>query len=202
MKTLTLLIISTLLSTATLAQFRFPLRKQSDSNSDSNRSKSNSNSDNSVSSFKDRIYFSCGGGLGGGTSSGGYRYSYYSILPTVGYRVTPEFMLGMNIYYSKYNFPDQGFSYEQFGYAPFARYYVQQLFFQVEYDLIKTPTINYTTGTYETKKYYERLLVGVGYKMALGDRGAVNAMALYDLLYQPNTSPFLSPFVYRVFFSF
>jgi hypothetical protein len=205
MKTLMLLIVSVLISTAIFAQFRIPLRKQSDTNTNSNSSNSNSNSgsnNNSNSSFRDRIYFSMGGGLGAGTSAGGYRYSYYSLLPTIGYRVTQELLLGMNISYSRYNFPDQGFSYEQFGYAPFARYYIQQLFFQVEYDLIKTPTINYSTGTYETKKYYDRLLVGVGYKAPLGNRGAINAMALYDLLYQPNNGPFLSPFVYRVFFSF
>jgi len=200
MKRLMFLTISVLLSTVAVAQFRIPLRKQSDSNSDSNSKKSDSNSDNSLTSFKDRIYFSMGGGAGGGTNSNGLKYNYFSILPTVGYRVTPEFLMGINFTYSKYSFPDYGISYEQVGYAPFARYYLQNLFFQAEYDLIKTPT--YLNGSLETKKYYERFLVGVGYRQPLGKRGAVNAMAMYDLLYQPNTSPFLTPFVYRVFFSF
>ncbi len=204
MKQLMLLSVSVLLSTAALAQFRIPLRKQSDSNSDSNSNRSNSNSDSGSNSFMDKVYFSMGGGLGGGTNSNGYKYSYYSILPTVGYKVTQEFLMGINISYSKYNFPDFNLSYEQFGYAPFARYYLQQLFFQAEYDLIKTPTLNYSTvpATYETNKYYERFLVGIGYRQPLGKRGAINAMAMYDLLYKPNASPFLTPFVYRVFFSF
>ena len=190
MKQLMLLLVSALLSTAALAQFR---------NSDSNRSNSNSESG---SSFIDKLSFSMGGGFGSGTNSTGYRYNYFSILPTVGYRVTREFMMGINYSYSKYNFPDYGLSYEQTGYAPFARYYLQQLFFQAEYDLIKTPAINYTNGHLDTNKYYERFLVGIGYSQPLGKRGAINAMAMYDLLYKPNTSLFLTPFVYRVFFSF
>ena len=201
-----LLTVCVLLSTAALAQYRFSLRKPSNPNSESKtkaNSNSNSNSDsdsNSGLSGWDHVYFSFGGGLGSGTNPNGLRYSYYSLLPTVGYRFTQDFLMGINITYSKNNYPDYGISYEQFGYAPFARYYLQNLFFQAEYDLIKTPT--YLNGSLEEKKYYMRFFLGIGYRQPLGKRGAVNAMAMYDLLYQPNVSPFPSPLVYRVFFSF
>src|SRR6267154_2641572 len=97
MKRLMLLTVSVLLTTAVVAQFRIPLRKQSNSNSDSDSSKSDSkpNSDNSNSSFRDRIYFSMGGGFGSGTNGNGIRYSYYSLLPTVGYRVQTQFLVAL-----------------------------------------------------------------------------------------------------------
>lgn len=160
--------------------------------------RNNRQSDNSGSSgsIMDKMYFSCGGGLGAGTNYQGLRYSYYSILPTVGYRVKPEILLGINITYSKYSFPDVGVSYDQLGWALFGRYYIQQLFLQAEYDKISS-----TTPDGRSKKYYDRLLFGVGYTQPLGSRSAINAMALYDVLYQQD-GVFQSPFVFRVFFSF
>ncbi|GHM99840.1 hypothetical protein WSM22_13300 [Cytophagales bacterium WSM2-2] len=144
----------------------------------------------------DKLYFAGGGGLGSGTNTQGYRYNYYSLLPTVGYKVQPNFLLGVNLSYSRYSFPDVGVHYDQFGYAPFARYVVQQLFFQVEYDRISSSTIDN-----QPRRYYDRFLVGAGYTQPLGKRGSINAMAMYDLLYQPN-GVFNSPIVFRVFFGF
>lgn len=156
-----------------------------------------SNRQNSSSgSIMDKLYFAGGGGFGSGTNTNGYRYNYFSLLPTIGYRVRPEFLVGTNVTYSRYNFPDLGMSMTQFGVAPFARYYVQQLFFQVEYDKISSATLDN-----QTRRYYDRLLVGVGYTQPLGKRGAINAMGLYDLLYKQN-GVFQSPFVFRVFFSY
>jgi hypothetical protein len=156
----------------------------------------NRQASSSSSSIFDKLYFAGGGGFGSGTNADGYRYNYYSLLPTIGYRVKPEFLVGANFSYSKYSFPDLGVSMSQVGYAPFARYYIQQLFFQVEYDRISSTTIGN-----QTRKFYDRFLVGVGYSQPLGKRGAINAMGLYDLLYKQN-GVFQSPFVFRVFFSF
>lgn len=156
-----------------------------------------SNRQNSSSgSIMDKLYFAGGGGFGSGTSAGGFRYNYFSLLPTIAYRVKPEFLLGTNVTYTRYSYPDVGMSITQFGVAPFARYYIQQLFFQVEYDKISSATLDN-----QTRKYYDRFLVGVGYAQPLGKRGAINAMGLYDLLYKQN-GVFQSPFVFRVFFSF
>jgi hypothetical protein len=159
--------------------------------------KNNKKKQNSSSTIWDKVYLAGGGNFGSGTNPGGLRYSYYSLFPTIGYRVTPELILGINIYYTKYNFPDIGSSYSQTGYAPFARYYIQQLFIQVEYDVISSNTLD----TSQPRKTYDRLLIGLGYKVPIGKHSAINAMGLYDLLYQ-SAGPFLSPFVYRVFFSF
>jgi hypothetical protein len=149
----------------------------------------------SSNSVFDKLYFAGGGGFGSGTGPNG-RYTYYSLLPTIGYRATPDLLVGTNISYSKYSYPDAGVSYDQVGYAPFVRYYFQQLFFQVEYDKISS-----TTFDGQPRKYYDRFFVGLGYKMLIGKRSAINAMGLYDLLYK-NDGIFPSPFVFRVFFSF
>lgn len=186
MKRLGLVMFVVFISTNIRAQFRSSQRNQQDSNG---------------SSLADKIYFAGGGNFGSGTNPNGLRYSYYSLFPTIGYRVKPDFMLGVNLSFTKYTFPDviapYRNSYTQFGYAPFTRYYIQQLFFQLEYDRINSTTLDVSQPT----KTYERLLVGIGYRMQLGKRSAVNAMLLYDLLYQ-SAGPFLSPVVYRVFFSF
>ena len=183
MKGWILLAIGVLLSTVSFAQFNTTLKRPNNSNSSSL-------------SGRDRIYFSMGGGLGGGTNIQGFRYNYYMLFPTIGYRVTPEILFGANIQYSKYSFPDIGASYDQLGGALFARYYIQQLFFQLEYDKISSTTLDNSA-----RRYFDRLLVGVGYFLPIGKRSGINVMLLYDVLYQQN-GVFQSPIVYRAFFSF
>ncbi len=158
----------------------------------------NKNNDNGDKpSVMDKLYFSGGGGLGAGSGPYG-AYSYYSILPTIGYRIKPEFLAGVNLMYSKYSYTDLGVSYEQFGYAPFLRYYFEQFFIQAEYDRISSLAPNDRTIP---RQYYDRFLVGAGYAQPVGRRSALNAMAMYDLLYKTN-GVFSSPWVIRVFFSF
>ena len=206
MKRLVLLIVVLFVTRATFAQYRIPLphRKDPSQNSSSNSTsskKANSSTENSsqTRSFADRIYFAGGGGFGYGTNIGGLRYKYYSLFPTIGYRIKPELLVGLNVSYSRYTFPDVISSpsyYDQIGYAPFVRYYLQQLFFQLEYDKISSSTLDN-----QPRKYYDRFLVGVGYAQPLGKRSAINAVGLYDLMYQQN-GVFQSPFVFRVFFSY
>jgi len=179
MKGRMLLLVGVLVSSISLAQFNTTLRGPR-----------NSSSGNS------KFYFSMGGGLGGGTNIQGFRYNYYMLFPTVGYRVTPEVLLGVNLQYSKYSFPDIGGSYDQLGGALFSRYYIQQLFLQLEYDKISSTTLDNSP-----RRYYDRFFVGVGYVFPVGKRSGINAMVLYYLLFQQN-GVFQSPIVYRVFFSF
>lgn len=176
-------VVAIFLSTASFSQFNTGLRNGSGGRN------------LAPSSLRDKIYFSMGGGLGGGTNIQGYRYNYFALFPTIGYRVRPEVLLGINVQYSKYSFPDLGASYDQLGGALFARYYIQQLFLQLEYDKISSTTLDNSS-----RRYFDRLLVGVGYFLPVGKRSGVNAMVLYDLLYQQN-GVFQSPIVYRVFFS-
>ena len=177
-----LLVIGIFVSSLSFAQFNFNTRSQGSSRSwlpDSSK-----------------WYFSMGGSLGGGTNIQGFRYTYILLFPTIGYRVSPQSLLGANPQYSKYSFPDIGASYDQLGLGLFYRYYLQQLFFQAEYDKISSTTLDNSS-----RKYFDRFLVGVGYMLPIGRRGGINGMVLYDVLYQQN-GVFQSPIVYRVFFSF
>ncbi len=149
-----------------------------------------------------KFYFAGGGGFGSGVS-GSSRYIYYSLFPIIGYKVTPQVIVGTGFNYQHYGYPDFGVSLNQYGIAPFIRYNINQLFFQTEYDYISSPTVNYQTGRLDNgRRFFNRLLFGVGYSVGVGSgRSALNAMVMYDVLYsQP--SVFSSPIVARVFFSF
>ena len=147
-----------------------------------------------------KVYVGGGGSFGAGTNSAGIRYSYYSVFPIVGYRITPQLSAGTGVNYQHYGFPDYGsdYSYYQLGISPFLRYNFNQLFFQTEYDIINSPSF------YDaSRSIYNRLLFGVGYSQPFSStgRGAINAMAMYDVLYK-QPSVFNSPVVIRVFVTF
>lgn len=149
-----------------------------------------------------KVYFGGGGSFGAGTNSYGFRYSYFSVFPIIGYRITPQFSTGTGINYQHYSYPDLGENYDQYGLSPFLRYNFNQLFFQTEYDIISSPAYDYT-GNVLARKVYNRLLFGVGFSQPFSKngRGAINAMAMYDVLYRA-PSAFNSPVVMRVFVTF
>jgi hypothetical protein len=148
-------------------------------------------------SLKDRIYFGGGFGLNGGSDAFGNRYFYVSLNPIVGYMITPEFSGGLGLQWTHYSYPDFNAKIDQYGFSPFLRYNFGQLFAYTEYNLINTPIFGGTE-----RKNFDRLLIGIGYTQPLGRRGAINAMALYDLLYNNQERAFASPWVLRIYFSF
>lgn len=149
--------------------------------------------------WKERLYFGGGGGFNGGTVNG-IRYWSISLTPMVGYMVAPKFSVGSGVSYQRTTYQDFNFNYSQYGIMPFARYNFNELFLTAEYNYINLPIINQNLGT-DARVFRSRMLFGAGYSQPLGDRTRINAVAMYDVLYnQP--SPFLSPWVFRVFFSF
>lgn len=150
--------------------------------------------DETPKTFKDRGYFGFGGGIGGGTG-----YFSVALNPLVGYMISPQFSIGSGINYSYNSFTDfrPSRSTTQYGISPFVRYNFEQLFMYGEYNFLSTNFINS-----DRRQTIERLFFGLGYFQSLGGRGAVNAAGLYDVLYQQNSSPFGSPWVFRVFFTF
>lgn len=149
----------------------------------------------------DRFYFGGGGGLGAGTDAYGNTYTYFSLLPVIGYRLTDQFSLGASITYQQYNYkntPIGSYSFTQYGIGPFARYTFNQVFFQVEYDIINAPSYNNVGEVVHAN--YSRLFFGLGYSFPLGRKGSVNTLAMYDVLYKL-PSVFNSPFVLRIYFT-
>lgn len=148
--------------------------------------------------LKDRIYFGGGLGLNGGNDAFGNRYFYVALSPIVGYMVTQQFSVGTGVNWQHYNYPDVKVKFNQYGVSPFARYNFGRLFAYGEYNLINTPSFN----NVDLRDNYDRMLVGLGYSQPIGRRGAINAMALYDVIYNQSDRVFSSPWVFRVFFSF
>ncbi len=147
--------------------------------------------------FKDRIYF--GGGLGFSTGTG---YTQFSLSPLVGYMVNPKFSTGMGFTYQNYiySYVTPSISVQQYGFSPFVRYNINEIFLYGEFNAINSPT--YISTTRNERAYYTRLLAGLGYSFTSGsNRGGLNAMALYDLAYK-NNGIFQSPWVIRVFFTY
>jgi hypothetical protein len=146
--------------------------------------------------LSERIYFGGGGSFGGGYSADGFRYTYFAASPIVGYRITIPFSAGLGFNFASYRFPDLGLSLAQYGLSPFVRYQFGRLFAYGEYSVISVPFRNTNARAIRS-----RLPIGLGYTLPIGSKAALNAMALYDVLYTKNNGYFYSPWVLRVFFS-
>ena len=144
--------------------------------------------------LSERIYFGGGGGFNTGTNQNGLRYTYISISPLVGYRLTLPWSAGLQVMYQTYRFPQISTSLNQYGIAPFTQYRFGKLFAYVEYQLVNAPNLNN-----DMRAMYSRLPLGLGFTQPIGPRAAINAVALYDVLYNKRTSVFPSPFIIRVY---
>ena len=177
------LILSVLISSAAFAQFN-----------KSNRPPKGSNSAAGL-PLNERLYFGGGGGFNAGTGVNG-KYTSISISPLVGYRLTLPWSVGLQVIYQSVNYQQLNAKYSQYGFAPFTQYRFGQIFAYGEYQMISAPNINT-----DQRSWYSRLPLGLGYTFPIGPRAAVNVMAAYDVLWpsQQRTSPFLTPWVFRIY---
>jgi hypothetical protein len=144
--------------------------------------------------WNERIYFGGGAGFRGGIDPMGNRYTYLALNPLVGYRITVPFSMGSSINYVLVNYPDVNTKVSQYGLSPYAMYRVGKIFGYAEYSFISVPNFD---NTYRAT--YKRFPVGLGFTQPIGNRAAINAMALYDLKYARTQSVFASPWIIRVF---
>lgn len=147
--------------------------------------------------WQERVFFGGGGGFGAGRSVFGDRYTSVAVNPLVGYMVTRKFSTGIGIQYQYIGFPDVRLNLHQYGVSPFAMYRFSNLFAYGEYSVISAPFFNDPSS----RIIVRRLPIGLGYTLPLGRNSAVNAMALYDVIYDQRERFFTSPWVFRVFFS-
>lgn len=147
--------------------------------------------------LKDRLFFGGGGSFGGGTHPYyGFKYTYISVSPLVGYRITLPWSAGVQVTYQTYRFPSQGVKLDQYGVAPFTQYRFGKLFGYAEYQMISVPSYDQSF-----RQLYKRLPIGIGFTQPIGGRAAINAVALYDVLYNRATSPFGTPWIFRIYFT-
>jgi hypothetical protein len=154
-------------------------------------------------SFKDRTFF------GGGLSMGGANDAFFlSVSPIAGYMLTEKWSAGVGVNYTYANYRNIDQNDNQWGFLTFTRYNIfQQFFLQAQYDYISfnrfIPVFDQTGVLYEKERdSYGRVLAGGGITQPIGGRGAMNIVAMYDLSYSNTRSPYGSPWVFQVYFSF
>jgi hypothetical protein len=152
-------------------------------------------------SWKDKMIY--GGNIGG---SLGNVSSFFMIQPIVGYKITDKFQAGLcplYIYNSRtYQFTSgKNFTQSINAYGPgvFGRYLINDnIFAHVEYLGLSYKIYDELSGL-DVSKFSNSAFVGGGYMP--GGTG-VYIVALYDLLYNTNTSFYASPFDIRIGFVF
>jgi hypothetical protein len=148
--------------------------------------------------LKDRIFFGGGGSFSTGVYPGySLRYTYIAVNPLIGFRVTPPFSVGLQVLYQTYRFSQaSNLNINQFGLAPFMQYRFGQVFVYAEYQMI-----NALNATGDKRQMYSRLPIGLGFTQPVGQRAAINVVALYDVLYNTKGvyTPFVSPWIIRVY---
>ncbi|HMJ70037.1 MAG TPA: hypothetical protein VK508_14125 [Cyclobacteriaceae bacterium] len=143
----------------------------------------------------ERFFFGGGGSFSSGIHPyNSYRYNYISVSPLVGYRITMPWSGGIQLTYQTYRFPQLKTSLDQYGLAPFTQYRFGKLFGYGEFQMINVPTFDNTS-----RLWRNRLPIGIGFTQPIGSRVAINAVALYDVIYNKATSSFASPWVLRVY---
>lgn len=148
--------------------------------------------------WKDRIFTGGGGGLGGGTDRYGNKYFSFSLSPVVGYMINSKISAGSSVSYQHVNYSELGIKYYQYGIMPFLRYNLEQLFLTTEINYLNIPQLDAGYDTVD-RIFRTRWLAGAGYAVPLGSRSKLNMVGMYDLAYRREY--FVSPWVFRVFFS-
>lgn len=145
--------------------------------------------------LSERLFFGGGGSFGSGYYAG-FKYNYFMLSPLVGYRVTMPWAIGAQVMYQNMSFPTQNVKLVQYGLSPFTQYRFGKLFAHAEYQMISIPRIDKSSRT-----VYDRLPIGLGFTQPIGGKAAINAIALYDVMYTKANPTFSSPWIFRVYFT-
>ncbi len=148
-------------------------------------------------STRERLF--TGGGLGVSFSS---YYSYVSVSPLVGYKITPKLAGGIQVTYRYTHYKETpSYSTNDYGISPFLRFSVYGPFFlHAEYEYL-----NYEfpiTQAESIRKDFNSVMAGGGLFQPIGRRAGFFLLALYNFSYQQSTSssdytPYDSPLVLR-----
>jgi hypothetical protein len=156
------------------------------------------------SDISEKLFF--GGGFGAGFGN----YTFISVSPIIGYRVTSRLATGVRFMYqyTTFEYIDQNLDKERyngndFGVSPFARFMVYgPAFLQAEYEYMSYDALFYD-GT-KRRANFDSFLAGAGIAQPIGQRAAFFLTVLYNFSYEnfDNTgvyrSPYDSPWVFRV----
>jgi len=150
------------------------------------------------SDWKDRIYF--GGNLGFQFGT----ITNVEVSPIVGYRINERLSAGLGVTYIYYkidfdNRPD--FETNIYGGRLFGRYRItDQIFAQAEYESLNLEFFDINDGRVK-REWVPGLFVGGGFFQPIGKNAGFSIMALYNLIFDEQRSPYNDPLVLRIGFS-
>ncbi len=129
--------------------------------------------------FKDRLFF--GGNIGLSFGS----LTYINVAPTIGYKITEKFGMGLGPTYTYYNdrrFVNYRYETHIYGGRTFAQYQALEsvlLYSEFEVVNIEVPDLLFTKLI---RKNIPSLFVGGGYTQRMGSNSAVTLMLLYNVM--------------------
>ena len=156
------------------------------------------------SQLSEKIFF--GGGFGAGFGS----YTFISISPIIGYRITPKLSAGLRLMYqyTTYDYRDitgqvKNYQGNDFGIGGFARFMVYgPLYLQAEYEHLNYDGLSYD-GT-SSRDSFDSFMAGGGISQPVGGKAFMFLTAMYNFSYEnfnsagSYRSPYNSPWVIRI----
>ena len=140
--------------------------------------------------FRERLMYGGNFGIWFGT------LTYLNLSPTIGYRVTDKFHVGIGgIYnYSSVRYNKINYTQSLYGSHVFARYIVNDfLFIQSQYDRLNQP--NYFSSNNNNERIWvDYVMVGGGFRQPLGDHAALMTTVMFNLTPHP-LSVYSSPYI-------
>lgn len=190
-----------------------PQKQDQSGNSNSNQNKNNRyNRNNKVNprqqppsnELMDKLYF------GAYLALSGYgNIIYYELSPHVGYKITEQFSMGLQILYNNTALigGGQSGSYSVYGGGAFARFLLPeipmfnvQFFPQAEYDILAVPS-NYLGNATIQRAASEEKMLGMGIRRSYGKVSAY-ILFMYDINASYYSPYYSSPLLYRFGFSY
>ncbi len=127
--------------------------------------------------------------------------TFIDVSPLIGYRFTNNFVAGPGFTYRYLRF--QGFeATSTYGPRAFARYIIRRQFFlQADYENLSVEFVS-RSGQELTREWVPGLFVGGGLFQPIGQRAGFMIGAFYNLSHDNLRSPYNSPWVFNVGFTF
>jgi len=152
-------------------------------------------------SIRERIF--TGGGMG--LSFSNY-YSYFSISPLIGIKLTPKIAAGVQVQYryTKYKQTVPSFTTNDYGISPFVRYnFYGPFFLHAEYEYLNYEYPSPYSQNETIRRGFNSVMAGGGLFQPIGRHAGFYMMALYNFSYvapatQYDVTPYNSPLVLRV----
>jgi len=155
--------------------------------------------------FMDKLFF--GGGVGAGFGN----YTYISVSPIIGYRLTPRLSTGVRLmyqyttfkYYDYIDQKDETYNGNDFGIGGFATFSLfGPVFLQAEYEHLSYDGLYYD-GT-QDRTSFDSFMAGGGISQPVGRKSSFFLAVLYNFSYanfnnaNAYRSPYNSPWVVRI----